>query len=153
MEGGGRGDNRGRLEGVRNWPALGTAAVPRAFALGWLHPLPRPRPPCQYFPVRPCPQRTPKNTHQKKKKKLPDSSQDDIGYADDAAAEAANPLASEDEDDEDEDGFDDPDESGYATATASLGDAASTDLDVLEVRQAEGKKKKKRDPYLAHPLT
>ena len=117
---------------------------PPCFCVGVAVPSSTAPPTLSILSCPPLPSTDPQKYSPKKKKKLPDSSQDDIGYADDAAAEAANPLASEDEDDEDEDGFDDPDESGYATATASLGDAASTDLDVLEVRQAEGKKKKKK---------
>ncbi len=73
------------------------------------------------------------------------SPQDDVddGYADDAAAEAAYLPVSEEDDEEEEEDFDEPDESGYATASAAslAGESnPSVDLDILEARQAEGER-------------
>jgi len=64
--------------------------------------------------------------------------QDDVGYADDAAAEAGYGRSGAGSG-SDEDDFDDPDGAGYVTATASLGEGSpSLEIDVLEARQAEG---------------
>jgi len=89
-------------------------------------------------------------THEHTRTQTPHHTQDDVAYDDTAAEGAYGVVSTEDEEDFDEDDSDDdfgePDD-GYATATGSLASetAPSLDLDVLEARQAEGKRERARE--------